>query len=383
MDLFVLCVTQPIPSCSVYAGSNFRWSHFIFFNTLASSVTVRALKCSQSHHGPSRASTSWIPGHESDNTTDYLNCFARLCFHVCQFLLFVLACVQAFHLSWQTEQATLPPPVSSLPVGQRGPLRNAYGVANEACLMFRKWLANVHVNEVKLCYCKFCQVVVMWPHISQPELHRCSWSSLALQFGWSIGCALALQVLWPCGRAVWSATMLAPVRAIALLGWALGLRHAKRRPMARKKPDRKGWHDDEIWQGNVCVFLDVFGMSCFFLSAAKIWKKLQTWLLAVDGPLTESAYDQLYDDLRMGLITSLPFDPGILFPKVGSIWGLVVVPQVPLQQPKYIVHVICTLHYITLRCVTLHCIHYIHNYITKHYITFQYITAHTFHTYII
>lgn len=75
-------------------------------------------------------------------------------------------------LSIAPRTATLPPPVSSLPVGQRGPLRNAYGVANE--------------------------------------------------------------VLWPCGRAVWSATMLAPVRAIALLGWALGLRHAKRRPMARK-----------------------------------------------------------------------------------------------------------------------------------------------------
>eukprot|EP00435_Cladocopium_sp_Y103_P027282 s1320_g6.t1 len=64
-------------------------------------------------------------------------------------------------LSIAPRTATLPPPVSSLPVGQRGPLRNAYGVANE--------------------------------------------------------------VLWPCGRAVWSATMLAPVRAIALLGWALGL----------------------------------------------------------------------------------------------------------------------------------------------------------------
>mmetsp|Transcript_6139 Transcript_6139/g.6960 ORF Transcript_6139/g.6960 Transcript_6139/m.6960 type:complete len:235 (+) Transcript_6139:85-789(+) len=45
---------------------------------------------------------------------------------------------------------------------------------------------------------------------------------------------VANKVLWPCGRAVWSATWLAPVRAIALLGWALGLRHAKRRPMARK-----------------------------------------------------------------------------------------------------------------------------------------------------
>ena len=119
-------------------------------------------------------------------------------------------------------------------MGQRGPLRNAYGVANEAWLGYRKWL-DVHINDVvndaKLCCTLLCRSYVA------------TFCRSLVKFGltvWLVHCAVALQVLWPCGRAVWSATMLAPVRAIALLGWALGLRHAKRRPMARKKPDGKG-----------------------------------------------------------------------------------------------------------------------------------------------
>ena len=187
----------------------------------------------------------------------YVSMFVSFCFlfwHVCK-------------LSWQTEQATLPPPVSSLPVGQRGPLRNAYGVANEACLMFRKWLANVHVNEVKLCYCKFCQVVVMWPRISQPELHRCS----LVKFGLAVW-----LVHWLCFGLAGPVAL----RPRSLVSDNAGscschrfARLGSRSPACKAKTNgtEETWLEGMTWWRDMtreCLcFLDVFGMSCFFVNS--------------------------------------------------------------------------------------------------------------------
>ena len=278
--------------------------------------------------------------------------------------MFVSFCFLFWHvckLSWQTEQATLPPPVSSLPVGQRGPLRNAYGVANEACLMFRKWLANVHVNEVKLCYCKFCQVVVMWPHISQPELHRCS----LVKFGLAVW-----LVHWLCFGLAGPVAL----RPRSLVSDNAGscschrfARLGSRSPACKAKTNgtEETWLEGMTWWRDMtreCLcFLDVFGMSCFFVNSQDLAK------------VADLASCCWWPIDRVSIWPTIWW-PSHGFNYISSIWS-----RHPFHQSGlnlrisgcatsassaakiyctcYIYIYICTLHYITLRYITLHTLH--------------------------